>query len=46
MKTSLKVRALALLGSILVTSAMVQLTAGYALPEQPATRLAQAASRG
>jgi hypothetical protein len=45
MKTSLTTRALALVASIAVTTAMLHLIAGYAHPEAAATVLAQAASR-
>jgi hypothetical protein len=45
MTTSLKTRALALVASIAVTTTMLHLIAGYALPEEPAAVLAQAASR-
>ena len=46
MKTSLKTRALALVASFVVTTTMLHLIAGYALPEESAAVLAQAASRG
>jgi hypothetical protein len=46
MKTSLKTRTLALVTSIFVTTTMVTLIAGYALPEEPAAVLAQATPRG
>ena len=45
MKTSLKTRALALAASFVVTTTMVHLIASYALPEEPAAVLAQAAPR-
>lgn len=46
MNTSLKTRALALVASLVFTTAMVHLIANYALPEQPAAVLAKLASRG
>lgn len=46
MTTSLKTRAFALVASIFVTTGLLHLIAGYALPEQPAPVLAQAAPRG
>ena len=46
MTTSLKTRAFALVASIVVTTTMVHLIASYALPEEPAPVLAQAAPRG
>ena len=41
MKTSLKTRAVALVASFFVTTTIVHLIANYALPEEPATVLAQ-----
>jgi hypothetical protein len=46
MKTSLTARLAALVASIFVTFATVHVIANYALPEAPATELAQAAPRG
>lgn len=43
MKTSLKIRAAALVASILVTFTLVDLVAGYALPAPEATVVASAA---
>jgi hypothetical protein len=40
MKTSLKIRTAALVGSILVTTTTAHLIASYALPKQPNTLLA------
>lgn len=41
MKTSIKIRALALAASFLVTTTIVHLIAGYALPEESAAVVAQ-----
>ncbi len=46
MKTSITARAAALVASVFVTFATVHLIAGYALPEAPATELAQVTPRG
>jgi hypothetical protein len=46
MKTSLRTRAVALVASFLVTTTIVHLIANYALPEDTAPVLAQAAPRG
>jgi hypothetical protein len=46
MKTSLTIRAAALIASIFVTFTVVHLIANYALPEEPAPVLAQTQPRG
>lgn len=46
MKTSPETRAAALVASLLVTFTVVHLIANYALPEEPASVLAQATPRG
>lgn len=43
MRTSLKTRAIALVAAFFVTTTIVHLIAGYALPEEPAAVLAQLA---
>ena len=45
MKTSLKTRAIAVVASFFVTTTIVHLIASYALPEEPATVLAQLTPR-
>lgn len=45
MKTSLKIRTLALAASFLVTTTIVHLIASYALPEEPAAVLSQLTPR-
>ena len=45
MKTSLKIRAFALVASLFVTMTIVHLIASYALPEEQAAVLAQLAAR-
>jgi hypothetical protein len=46
MKTSLKIRTVAFVAAILVTTATVHLIASYALPKQPNTLLACVTPRG